>query len=146
MLTQVQEAIPTIKRVTVLLLYHRTSNCLNTNECRKELLCQGRNIDNIPPINAALWKYTLRSSYIAGHVWAQSMIKVQTLPTPEDWRWKFENNKLISHWTDLPEAAVAIRNFIKCACKLEEGCRERCKCMQSELLCTELCVWKGQCA
>ena len=58
------------------------------------------------------------------------MIKVQTLPTPEDWGWKFENEKLITHWTDLPETAVAIRDLIKCACKPEKGCRGQCKCVQ----------------
>ena len=49
-------------------------------------------------------------------MWAQSMIKVQTLPTPEDWGWKFENYKLIPHWTDLAEAVVAVIDLIKCAC------------------------------
>ena len=45
-LTQIQDAMPTIERFTVL-LYSRTSNCLTTNECRRELFCQGRSIDNI---------------------------------------------------------------------------------------------------
>ena len=49
-------------------------------------------------------------------MWAQFMIKVQTPPTLEDWGWKFENYKLISHWTDLAEAVVAVRDLIKCAC------------------------------
>ena len=101
-------------------------------------------IDNIPQASTDFWKYTLRSYYIAGHVWAQSMIKVQTLPTPEDWGWKFENNKLIPHWIDLSEAAVAMRDLIKCACNQEKGCRGRCKCVQSQLLCTELSVCKRQ--
>ena len=83
-LMQVQEAIQTTEKFTVL-LYHRTSNCLNTNEYRRELSCHGRSIGNILPTNAALWKHTLWSCYIAEHMWAQSMIKVQTLPTPEDW-------------------------------------------------------------
>ena len=143
MLMQVQEAMPTIERFTVL-LYQRTSHCLNTNERRRKLFCQGGGIDNITSTSAALWKHTLRSCYITGHVWVQSMIKVQTLPTPEDWGWKFENNNLITHWTDLPEAAVAIRDLIKCACKPESVYRGRCKCVQSQLLCTELCVCKGQ--
>ena len=50
------------------------------------------------------------------------MIKVQTLPTPEDWGWKFENNKLTPNWTDLSEPTVAIRDLIKLACKPEKGC------------------------
>ena len=50
------------------------------------------------------------------------MIKVQTLPTPEHWGWKFENIKSILQWTDLPKAAVAI-DLIKCGFKSEKGCR-----------------------
>ena len=115
MLMQVQEAMPTIKRFTVL-LYHCTSNRLNTNECSRELFCQGRSINNIPQTSVALWKHILQSCYIVRHVWAQSMIKVQTLPTQKDWGWKFKNKKLRPHWTDSPEAAVAIRDLIKCDC------------------------------
>ena len=74
-LMQVQGAMLNIERFMVL-LYHGTPNCLNTNEWRRELFCQGRSINNIPPKSAALWKHTLRSCYIVGHVWAQSMIKV----------------------------------------------------------------------
>ena len=106
----------------------------NTNEYRRELFCQGRSINNIPPTSATLWIHTLRSCYIAGHV-----------PTQEDWGWKFENNKSIPHWTYFPEAVDAIRDLIKCACKPEKSCRGWCKCVQSQLLCTELCVCKGQC-
>ena len=49
------------------------------------------------------------------------MIKVQTLPKPGDWEWEFENNKLISHWTDLSEAAVAVEELIQYACKPKKG-------------------------
>ena len=73
-LIQVQEAMPTIERFTVL-PQHRISNYLNTNECRRELFCQVKSIDNIPPRSTALWKHTLRSCYIAGYVWTQFMIK-----------------------------------------------------------------------
>ena len=132
-LMQIQETMSTIERFTVL-LYHETSNCSNTNEYRRELFCQGRSINNIPPTSATLWIHTFRSCYIAGHV-----------PTQEDWGWKFENNKSIPHWTYFPEAVDAIRDLIKCACKPEKSCRGWCKCVQSQLLCTELCVCKGQC-
>ena len=56
--TQIRDAMPTIERFTVL-LYSCTSNCLTTNKYRRELFCQGRSIDNLPPTSAALWKHTL---------------------------------------------------------------------------------------
>ena len=81
----------------------------------------------------------------AGHVWAQSMIKVQTLSIPENWGSKFKNYELIPHLIDFPEAAVAIKGLIKFACKPEKGYRGQCECAQSQLLYTYLCVCKGQC-
>ena len=49
----VKKAMPTINRFTVL-LYNKTSNSLTTNKCRRELFCQGREIDKIPPTEASL--------------------------------------------------------------------------------------------
>ena len=61
-----KKAMPTINRFTVH-LYNKISNSLTTNECRRELLCQGREIDKIPPTEAALWKHRCISAYIAGY-------------------------------------------------------------------------------
>ena len=58
-LEDVQESFPVLERFTVL-LYDRNSNSLNTNECRRDLFCQGRMIDNIPPTSAALFNHVLK--------------------------------------------------------------------------------------
>ena len=141
---QVEEARPVIERFTVL-LYHRTSNLLTTNESRRDLFCQGRSIDNIPPTSEALKMHTLRSSYIAGHVWGQSTLQNQILPEPNAWGWREVDGKFFPHSTTLPEAAAGIRDLVKCSCNPEKGCKGRCKCVQSELQCTELCRCKGHC-
>ena len=107
-----KKAMPTINRFTVL-LYNKTSNSLTTNECRRELFCQGREIDKIPPTEAALWKHTCRSAYIAGYDWSQSTIPKKELPSPEEWGWKFQDGKYTPHWTELPEVSVAIKRFSK---------------------------------
>ena len=121
-----KESLPAIERFTVL-LYHRSSNCVTANDCRRDLFCQGRSIDNIPPSSSALWKHLLRSSYVAGYIWGQSMISHQALPDVEEWGWKLVDGKLVPHWSDLPEATLAIRDLIKCMCKSDKGCRERRK-------------------
>ena len=36
----VKESLPAFERFTVL-LYHRSSNCVTTNDCRRDLFCQG---------------------------------------------------------------------------------------------------------
>ena len=143
-LSEVKESLPIIERFTVL-MYNRTSNCLTTNECRKDLFCKGRSIDSIPPTSAALLKHVLRSSYIAGYIWEQSIIANQVLPDPEDWGWKNIDGSFIPHWSDLPDVTLASKQLIKCMCNPEKGCKERCQCVTSGFLCTELCKCKGEC-
>ena len=63
-LEDVNEALYILEGSTVL-LYSRSSNCLITNECRRELFCIGRSIEAIPPTSAALAKHVTRASYIA---------------------------------------------------------------------------------
>ena len=108
----VNKAMSTINRFTVL-LYNKTSNSLTTNECRRELFCQVREIDKIPPTEAALWKHTCRSAYIAGYDWSQSTIPKKELPSPEEWGRKFQDGKYNPHWTESPEASIAIRNLVR---------------------------------
>ena len=73
---------------SALLLCNKTSNCLTTNECRKDLFCKGRSINSIHPTSVALQKHILRVTYIAGYVWQQSIVANQVLPDPEGWGWK----------------------------------------------------------
>ena len=56
----IEDSLPIIEKVTVL-LHNRASNCLKTIECRKDLFCKGRTINNIPPTRAALLKHVLLS-------------------------------------------------------------------------------------
>ena len=106
-----KKAMPTINRFTVL-LYNKTSNSLTTNECRRELFCQGREIDKIPPTEAALWKHTCRSAYIAGYDWSQSTIPKKYLPSPEEWGWKFQDGKYTPYWTELPEGSGSVTKLV----------------------------------
>ena len=80
-LDEVRAAMPTLERFTVI-LYDRSSYSVTTNACRRDLFCKGRSTDNIPPTSAALIKHALRSAYTAGHVWGQSTIPHQDLPSP----------------------------------------------------------------
>ena len=134
-LNEVKDAMLTQKQFTVL-LYSRSLNALTTNECRRELFCQDRAIDNIPATGAALWKHVLRAAQYAGHVWGQSLMALQVLPPPKEWGWKYVSGKLILDWTDLLEASSAVPDLIKCRCNTEIGCHGRCKCVNVLLLCT----------
>ena len=112
-LEDVKGHFPLIERFAVL-MYSRVSNALTADEARRELFCQGKSIETIPPTSAALYKHVLRAAYIAGYYWGQSLLRLQNLPSPEEWGWKLVNDRYIPAWTDLPEATVTLRDLIKC--------------------------------
>ena len=70
----------------VVIMYCRTSGDMNVNTAWMTLFSQmSRNIDNIPPPQAALDQHIKRSSYQAGHVWGQSLEVQPELPDVTDW-------------------------------------------------------------
>ena len=113
----------------MVLMYDRASNCLDVNTCRRDLFVKkNRTMESLPPTSDALYQHALRASYQAGYVWQQSLEAFQDLPSPEEWGWKRVNDRYVPHWRDLPEAAIALRELIKCGCNPEKGCRGKCKC------------------
>ncbi len=128
----------------VVLLYDRTSESGSVNETRKHLFAKGRQLDNIPPTEAALREHVKRAAYQAGQVWGQSLIQMQELPSPEQYGWTKVDDKWCPFWTQLPEASKTCKELVKCGCK--KSCdSKRCKCTKADLPCTELCFCKGSC-
>ena len=63
------DSMLTLERFAVL-MYDRTSNCLDVNSCRQELFVKkGRPMDALPLTSAALFQYSVHAAYQAGHVW-----------------------------------------------------------------------------
>ena len=60
-LEEIRESMQIINRFTGL-SYDKLSNILWTKECKRKLICKGRQIDKIPPTEAAYWKYTCWST------------------------------------------------------------------------------------
>ena len=143
---RLKDMMPEIERF-VTLMYDRTSTCTTVNEARKDLFTRkGRSIETIPPTYGALLEHTKRVAYQAGYCWGQTLTPNPTLPSPAEWGWaRSANGQWQPYWTMLPEASKAIQQLIKCGCKLENGCRGRCKCAKAELKCTSLCGCSGDC-
>ena len=90
----VRMSMPLIERF-VAVIYKLTTNCLTVNEARREMFVKdGRDLDSIPPTAAALFQHVLRASFIAGHVWHQSLVPMPVLPNLDDWGWKWNNEIL----------------------------------------------------
>lgn len=130
----------------VVLLYSRTSQLTDVNEARKHLFSYcNRNLENIPPSRAALLQHVKRAAYQAGYVWGQTLEANPTLPSPSEWGWKLDSERIwVPLWSTLPEASKGCRELITCACK--KRCTGRCQCAKASLPCTQLCFCGGQCA
>ena len=130
----------------VVLLYDRTSSLESAYQARNQLFTQkGRDIEGLPPTQAALIQHTKRVAYQAGHYWGQMMVAVLELLSPGDWGWKKKDTGGWEvHWTTLPEVTQACQELIRCGCK--KGCRGQCKCVKAALQCTALCHCGGLCS
>ena len=114
----IEKWLQPLERIVVL-LYDRTRCQEYVNEARKELFTQkGREIDALPPTQAALVQHTKRAAYQAGHCWSQAMIGNPEIPCLSDWGWskKAEGGWEVC-WTMLPEASQVWRELIHCGYK-----------------------------
>ena len=128
----------------VVLLYDRTSNLTKVNEARQELFSKkSRDLECIPPTRAALEQHDRRAVLQGGHVWGQTLLPTQVLPSPSEWGWECKGQLWSPYWTTLAQAKSTCYELIKCGCKTT--CRVRCKCVKAGLACTGLCYCGGNC-
>ena len=143
---QLKDQMPIIERFVVL-MYDRTSSCESVDDARRGMFTQkGRSIELIPPTSAALFQHAKRAVFQAAYVWGQSLLRSPELPDPADWGWTKNNSNMWQPlWTTLPEACKSCQELIKCGCKVERGCRGRCKCVKAGVACTSYCACHGDC-
>ncbi|KAK3857509.1 hypothetical protein Pcinc_036238 [Petrolisthes cinctipes] len=128
----------------VVLLYDRTSPCMDVNEARKKLFAKRNSVQRIPPTYDALEQHMKRSVFQGGYVWGQVLVLQPLLPSPTSWGWRqTEDGSYEPLWTTLPEALKICFELVLCGCK--KGCRKCCKCKKANLQCTGLCACKGEC-
>ena len=130
----------------VTIMFKSTTTCVSVNDLRRELFIkESKDLEAIPPSSASLHQHVLRASYVAGYLWHQSLLAEPVLPNIEEWGWRLNDSMPIPYWTALPEASAAIKELIKCSCNPAKGCKGNCKCIQTDLPCTELCKCNGDC-
>ena len=89
----------------VVLMYDQTSECMEVNDARKRLFTQkSRNLENIPPTQAALKQHIKRTCYQA-NCWNQALVLNPEMPDPSDWGLTKETIGWEPLWTTLPEAS-----------------------------------------
>ena len=139
-----EDVMLTIERF-VILLYDRTSTCIDINKARQKVFAKRNNIKRTPPTRAALEQHVKRATYQGGHVWGQSLQTTPVLPSPTNWGWTRTDDGLYEpNWTILPEASQVCYELVSCKCKKE--CVGQCKCKKAALECTALCACEGECS
>ena len=140
--SKIDELISKIERFVVV-CYDRVSDRESVNEERRYLFTKkGRDIQSIPPTQAALIQQLKRAVYQGGHCWTRALDPRPEIPCPSEWGWKKER-KWVPVWTTLEEACKALSALVKCGCK--KGCNTRCKCKKAGLQCTALCACEDTC-
>ena len=130
----------------VCIMYDRSTATFAVNEARFELFARKqRPYDAIPPTRGALLEHTKRAAFQGGHVWAQTDVCIQQVPSPEHWGWTKENDidNWKPKWTLLLAVASSCQELVKCGCK-KPSCVGNCKCYRSGLPCTGLCTCNCQ--
>ena len=129
-----------LERFTII-MYDKSSGLQSVNEARKELFCKkSRTMENIPPTQEALLQHTKRVSYQSG-IWATCENAQQQTPTAEGcgWTLDLETRSWRPVWSNLPMAAKACNELVKCGCQSTRGCGSSCSCKRARWRCTELC-------
>ena len=126
------------------LMYDRTSECLEVNEARNQVFIQkSRTLETIPPTKSTLEQHIKRASYQA-RCWSPALVQNPQLPSPSDWIRIKKKGEWHSIWTTLAEAAKSYHELICCKCK--QGCICCFKCVKAGLKCTALCSCSGDCS
>ena len=87
----------------VVIMYDRSSTTCKVDEARFDLFARKqRAYDAIPPTQAALKEHVKRAVFQAGHLWGQSTLTEQKLPSPTNWGWSLQDNVWTPKWTALP--------------------------------------------
>lgn len=61
-----------------------------------------------------------------------------SIPSPENYGWKKDNDKWLPVMTTIPPAPEAIIEMVKCGSAKERCSTNRCQCRKAGLTCTEL--------
>ena len=91
----------------LILLYDRKSQSTQVDHSRKLLFAKGRQIDRIPPTEAALKEHVNRAVYQAGYCWGQTLVVNQELPSPGEWDWK-KSTILLCHFQKQPKCVKSL--------------------------------------
>ena len=98
----------------VYLMYDAALTKYEVNKCRHQLFTQyGQQLKNLTPTQVSLKQHILRAVYQAAFVWAQSMIPMQNLASPDEQGlgWNKEGSNFVLCWMMQPKVSEACKHL-----------------------------------
>ena len=136
---------PTFQCLEILAIsfYDKNSEDVHVNAARVTLSSQKKfDFELLPPTQSALLEHVNRSFY-QSRVWLQSLLSIQTLPSPSDFGWMKVKGSWEILWSKEPMTCKDLITLVSCKCKKEGGCKGgNCGCLKHGLPCTDLCSCK----
>ena len=97
--------------------------------------------ENLPPTQESLKQAIYRAHYQA-LVWQNDIVPNPTIPPPDNYGWRVEDNMYVPVSSELPAAPDAVVELVKCSCRTSL-CSSSCSCRRNNLSCTEMCQCEG---
>jgi len=133
---------PTFQCLEILAIsfYDKNSEDVHVNAARVTLSSQKKfDFELLPPTQSALLEHVNRAFY-QSRVWLQSLLSIQTLPSPSDFGWMKVKGSWEILWSKEPMTCNDLITLVSCKCKKEGGCKGgNCGCLKHGLRCTDLC-------
>ena len=136
----------------VCVMYDRSAPVFDVNSLRLYLFTKKqRSYDNIPPSQNILHLHFKRAAFVGGHMWGQSLQRIQQLPDPTSWGWILTDGTWKINWMTVDPLSKECRILKKCNCTSDcvpkptrstPNPKGKCGCFRDELSCTPLCKCK----
>ena len=74
------------------------------------MFAKRKQLEHIPPTQTALLEHTKRTIYQGSHVWGETLVPLQNLPSPGEWGWQQDDN---NNWVaNVPLHPSRVLNFV----------------------------------
>ena len=101
--------------------------------------------EKLPPTAAALLQHANRALYQA-HIWVNSLVPIQNLPSPAGFGWIKSKGVWNILWTLETMTCKDLEVLVSCKCQTEGECavgtEGNCKCRRHGKICTPMCSCK----
>lgn len=115
---QIDRATVDVLERFVVIMYDRTSECLDLNSCRRHLFTKkSRPLELLPPISNSFQQHINRAILQGVFAWGQCLVREPHVPDPCLWGWRKDGDRFVPLWMTNGEIEKVSSQLIHCSCK-----------------------------